>query len=951
MTFKGRIEIRKGFIMNECAWNFRGKVTILKEKLLKYLENQTSFLDLDALNEIFTAPKLAKVFGVKRNTVSHYLNQLNDEELLVKVNSRPVYYFHRAAFDQQFYPLKFTNYTSADMIKKEQPLFEQQRDLFSLLIGHNQSLSRCIEQVKSALYYPENGLPALITGESGTGKSFLVRLIHQYCIEKELIEGDAPFVTVNCAQYANNPELLTSNLFGHVKGAFTGAQVDRQGAFEAADHGILFLDEVHRLNAEGQEKLFTFLDQGIIYRMGETNQPIPIQTRIFFATTENLESSFLTTFIRRIPIQIELPSLMKRRRKERLELIYSFLLSEQNKIHRILQVSGQVLSLLASAEFKGNIGELKNCVKVTVAKAFTEQKQEKEVHVTIYHLPESLLASVETNVHSYTQEEMIFDENTSLEYLIQKNQPQQKRVITAFERILLEFQQGELHLENCEEKLKDEVNKLFDFLLFETNRQQKHETLLYLTQYIRDTFKQMESSYQIRFDGNSVYALGYYLYQRRNSRWLPEDAQIVYLINKLERQIEQAYPSSFRYVERILELCQPKLDLEISPMDKIILSIYLKKADWTKEAGIPKAIIAAHGYATASSIANVVNRFLNKEIFEAFDMALDVTPQQIAEEILNYSEHHDISNGLVILVDMGSLKEIYQYFPKQITTPVVIMNNVTTPLALSIGEQLQKKLSLKEVIVRSVKQTPLDWEIIYPQENKMKALLTTCFTGMGTATQIAHLLEKSLPNNSQLKIFPYEYQLLKEQQKNETIFSMYDCLGIIGTANPEVPSIPYLSLEHLISGKENQQLSNWLTEVLNQEELVSFTENLIRNFSLEKVIDSVTILDTEKVMREVDLFMRDFEQISQIIISNAKKLALYVHISCLIERLIRNIPIDSYKGFKDLYQCQEKKLKQIKVAFSVIEKDYSVKIPNSELAYIYDILYEKTDKLIKDEEF
>lgn len=413
----------------------------LKDRLLSYIKNQTAFLDLNALDELFTAKRLAEIFGVKRNTISHYLNQLNEEEQLVKINSRPVYYFHKAAFDQQFFLLRNTNYQSVDEIKKEQPLFEQEKDLFSLLTGYNQSLRRCIEQVKAALFYPEGGLPALITGDSGTGKSFLVRLIYQYCLENELINEDAPFVTVNCAQYANNPELLTSHLFGHVKGAFTGAQEDKKGVFEAANNGILFLDEVHRLSAEGQEKLFTFLDQGVIYRMGETNRAIPINARIFFATTESLESSFLTTFIRRVPIQIELPSLIERNRTERLELTYSFLLAEYNKIRRPIKVSGQVLTLLTNAEFKGNIGELKSSVKVTVANAFSEQKKKEIVKITIYHLPEAILNASNASIQSFVQEDVLFDEHVTLEQLTRRNQPQQQRVITSFERMLTEFQQ------------------------------------------------------------------------------------------------------------------------------------------------------------------------------------------------------------------------------------------------------------------------------------------------------------------------------------------------------------------------------------------------------------------------------------------------------------------------------------------------------------------------------
>ncbi len=185
-------------------------------------------------------------------------------------------------------------------------------------------MARSIEQLKTALYYPENGLPVLLTGESGTGKSYMVKIVYHFCLANDLIKEDARMITLNCAQYANNPELLTSHLFGHVKGAFTGADEDHRGIFEEANGGILFLDEVHRLNAEGQEKLFTYLDQGIIYRMGETNNPRKVNTRLFFATTEDLNSVFLSTFIRRIPVQIELPPLEQRTQNERLEMIYDF---------------------------------------------------------------------------------------------------------------------------------------------------------------------------------------------------------------------------------------------------------------------------------------------------------------------------------------------------------------------------------------------------------------------------------------------------------------------------------------------------------------------------------------------------------------------------------------------------------------------------------------------------
>ena len=924
----------------------------MKDELLRYLHNQTAFFSLDRLDNLFTAAKLAEIFQVKRNTISHYLNQLTDERWLVKINSRPVYYFHKEAFEKQFYPLKNNIYSSVEELRKERPLFEKEQDFFSLLIGHDKSLNRVIEQIKIALNYPDGGLPVLINGESGTGKSYLVHLIHQYCLQQTILFEDAPLIVLNCAQYANNPELLTSNLFGHVKGAYTGADEDKVGAFEAADGGILFLDEVHRLNSEGQEKLFTYLDQGIIYRMGDTSQPLKVKVRLFFATTEDLTSNFLTTFIRRIPIQVTMPALQERSRNERMELIYDFLIKEQHKIKRDIKVSSQVFSLLTSGHFKGNIGELKNIVKVTVAKAFSEQIKENMVSLTIYHLPDKVLANEGSLSQTNNQiPEIFITDSTTVNQLNQVEYNNQVRVIGTFTRILQEFQKNGQNLSACNQSLKNQVDQLFDYLLFETDRQQKHEILLYLTQYIRETFRQMESAYQIKFNGNSVYALAYYLFQRGSAKWQPEDQELELLIKELENQVAQSYPASYQYVKRILDLCRPKLDLDVSAMDLIVLTLYLKKVDWTKELGIPKAVIVAHGYATASSIANVANRFLAKDIFESFDMPLNVTPKQIAEEILDYSEHNDISNGLVILVDMGSLKEIYQFFPNQINVPIVIMNNVTTPIAIAVGENLQQNLPLDEIIKRSASQANLDWEIIYPEENRTKALLTTCQTGIGTAAHISHLLEKSLPATTELKILPYEYRVLAENKENEPVFSMYDVLGIIGTDDPKIVDIPYLSLEELISGDEKQELYEWLRPVMNEVDNQTFNANVIRNFSLEKVIDSVTILDTDKVMKEIELFMRDLELEAGCRLTNAKKVALYVHVSCLIERLIRNVPIDSYQSYDETHQCQKDKLNAISKAFSVIEQDYSVKVPDSEIFYIYDIVYRNTDSSMIEEDF
>ena len=276
------------------------EVKMLKDEILRYLDVKTKTIDLQELNADLTAGGVAKALNAKRNTVSLYLNQLTKEQKLVKIETRPVHFIHKAEFEKNNFRLKNNIYESVAKLEHE----NDNKDVLKKLTQINPSLKESIERVRAAILYPNGGLPLLITGESGTGKSYLVSLINQFCRTQKLIKVNAPFITVNCAQYADNPELLTSNLFGYKKGAFTGANFDHDGAFVEADGGILFLDEVHRLGSKGQEKLFTYLDQGVVYPVGETKRGKKVNVRLCFATTADLDTNFLTTFMRRIPVKL-----------------------------------------------------------------------------------------------------------------------------------------------------------------------------------------------------------------------------------------------------------------------------------------------------------------------------------------------------------------------------------------------------------------------------------------------------------------------------------------------------------------------------------------------------------------------------------------------------------------------------------------------------------------------
>ncbi|CAM3301965.1 hypothetical protein BRIN106911_06055 [Brevibacillus invocatus] len=235
------------------------------------------------------------------------------------------------------------------------------------LAKSNKSLRTQIEQAKAAVLYPPRGMHCLILGETGVGKSVFANWIHEFAVDTGRLSPEAPFVVFNCADYANNPQLLISQLFGVKKGAYTGAENDRRGLVEKADGGILFLDEVHRLPAEGQEIFFTFMDKATFRRVGETEVERTAQVQIISATTENPESSLLKTFIRRIPMIIKLPSLAERGIEERYNIVIDFFREEAFRLGREIQISASAIHAFLAYHCPNNIGQLRTDIQLTCA--------------------------------------------------------------------------------------------------------------------------------------------------------------------------------------------------------------------------------------------------------------------------------------------------------------------------------------------------------------------------------------------------------------------------------------------------------------------------------------------------------------------------------------------------------------------------------------------------------
>jgi DNA-binding NtrC family response regulator len=204
----------------------------------------------------------------------------------------------------------------------------------------------------------------LITGESGTGKELAARAIHVLSPRRA-----GPFVAINCAALPDS--LMESELFGHEKGAFTGAVERRPGCFELAQNGTVMLDEIGDMPVGTQAKLLRVLEDGRVRRLGGKSE-IQLDVRVIAATNSPLdgamkEGKFREDLYYRLNVfPIPLPSL--RERKEDLPLLTSALLEDLNKKHstKVTDLSGDVLARFQTYEWPGNVRELRNALERAV---------------------------------------------------------------------------------------------------------------------------------------------------------------------------------------------------------------------------------------------------------------------------------------------------------------------------------------------------------------------------------------------------------------------------------------------------------------------------------------------------------------------------------------------------------------------------------------------------------
>lgn len=841
-----------------------------------------------------TAQSIAEIFGIKRNVASHYLNLLEKEGKLQKGTNRPVHFSIPTDTEKKA--------EECNNMIDERSAAQKEVSVFSKFIGYNGSMEQVIEKCKAAVNYPVNGLTMIICGASGVGKSYLASLIHQYAVESGAVEKNAPFVVLNCADYANNSELLSSVLFGHVKGAFTGANEEKQGLLAEADGGYLFLDEVHNLSAENQEKLFLFIDSQKYRMLGDSKNWQTAKVRLLFATTEDIHSTLLATFRRRIPFEIRIPDFLERSYGERFLLVSSFFQNEAEILKKNICVDSEYFRRMLNLHEEGNIGAVKSKIKVLCAQAYSQQREE-ELRITTPGKESSDIFHFYWNrpeKKKWMSSYQIFSNITGC-FVPGMNYSKIEEVLELFlQTITRRLEENNFYeippFRHYEEKCRNSINKILKSYGYRLNELEIDEFYKMVIAVLFDE----------TFFGAAFKISGY------------------------EKKKYRKYEVM---ISRILDAVLEDYNDNVREFLQTILTVWL--SDKVKVKSKINALILMHGEHNASSMASLANEMIGDYVYEAFDMPIQVHTEDLIVKVNDYVRDIETNEGLVLLVDMGSLERMYDKISRNVDGDLVIVNNVSTAFALELGFSLFDKADIYRITQMDMSQFNMKMQY-YKGLSQKPNIIVSCISGEGIAVEIKEILSRYV-NTDEIDILMMDYSELKKQLNRGSAEDFHNTIVVFTTTPLSSTVVPVMNVEDLVNGFTNPSFPEFM---LNKENVREFTNDIIKLFTLKGVASRLRFLNPEVVMQEVDQVIRGYENYYHVQLPNFLRINLFLHTSIMIERVLvkeESGKIDSI----DTEGINEESRKFIEVSkdiFKSIMMKYKIEISDAEYLLLYQIL-------------
>lgn len=705
----------------------------MRDRILEHLEALTSAVSLDDLVRLSTSD-IAETLIISRSLASQYLNDLVRAGLVVKVAGRPVRYFHRRAFQKRFQvKLSASEYASlADLIQATG--IADHRD-FARAVGFDLSLSSVVEQCKAAVQYPPFGLPILLSGGVGVGKSFLSRLVYEYGKNQGLLSRDSSYVRIDCAGV---PDAASFN------GLLDESIAKSRG-------GVVFVNGIEALSPSAMEHcLATAL--GL-----DASQDAP-RARLVLSTTLSADDLKVSSAYSKMPICARVPSLKERTPEEREDLILSFLRSEGCRIGSDVKISRGAYRCLVNADFSDNIAGLRACVTNCCAKAFLNREGDYVV-VRPYLLPSGLLSSAQ--IDQQPDDGVLIDasldaaESTGIE-----------QALDALCSLDERFCAGELSVSELVSQAVSAVRGVEDYLIFgrgvTSSRSRAFERIVGVV------LADAGSSYGIELSRKVAFLLaqeiclqlwpGIGLAKRKSAC----AEQISHLLGAVTSEL----PFASSVSDQVAADVEGALGISLDHFTKTLLTLCVASESRDAKALRTLCVILSHGYSTATSIADAANRMLGMHVYEAVDMPYDQQLKDIVGPLQRLVDRHSYCTGVVFLVDMGSLEEAYKALENVTDSTIGVVNNVSTGLALEIGVGLLGGKSIAEVLGDATAACVTHCKVI-ERVNREDAIVFCSESGVDAAERIRQLVLQSLPRTIGARLLTRPFKQLVANGSND----------------------------------------------------------------------------------------------------------------------------------------------------------------------------------------
>jgi transcriptional regulator with AAA-type ATPase domain/transcriptional regulatory protein LevR len=805
---------------------------------------------------------------------------------------------------------------------------------FDTLIGSDEGLKVAVQQAKAAMLYPPRGLHTLLCGPSGVGKTTFARLMHAFALELKALPPDAPFISFNCADYAGNPQLLMAHLFGVVRGAYTGADRDREGLVEQANRGILFLDEVHRLPPEGQEMLFYLMDRERFRRLGDVHERRS-SLLLLAATTEDPATALLPTFRRRIPMTINLPGLHERTMMERYELIRAFFTTECSSIGTNIHVEPQALRALLLYESPGNIGQLRTDVQLTCARAYLEYRTqnlpELNVHLGVLpdHVRRGLLRTVELHrglepvLHLLEATHIFTPTGLSLDNLPESAQDLYDTISSDLQKLrssgLLENEINRLlHLD---------IQHYFQRFAHEVNKERQEAAANLIDERIalisRRIVQYAEEQLARTFPDKLALVLAMHL-----TSTLEHIAHGRQIPGLAIQSVRRTYPIEYEIARAALLQFRSLLDVSLPESETDVLTVLLANADalLSGEQSTVGVVVAAHGHGIAAGLAELANTLVGVNLVRWVELTLEQSPDELLSQVVHWVQAADQGGGVLLLVDFASLLSLGELVTRQTGVQVRTVANVSAPLVVEAVRRAQRSsdltldelassLTLPRSMDKFAKGAPTIWQEAVPlrelsQEDRYKngvgeagfvldktprVILSVCLTGFGSASKIAELIEEHLPGLREqgVEIICMDISLSgKTEADVRRMVGERSVVAVVGTINPHLESYPYIALTDFLFGDGVTRLRTLLGGTLIDPALIQPSkENSNGHVLAEGQSPAVT--------GKVPIFTQRADLMREISLTLSRQLLFLnpVRAMPLIERMIELIEVEVGETF------------------------------------------------------